>query len=87
MAACTVALMGMNPRHTARSYRSVWIRTITLTSSERLRQMLDDGCRLNTDASVIDQDRNLPPAGQRLKLWRLVGTLLKADVPERERLA
>src|SRR5256885_300458 len=58
-----------------------------LKSSERLRQVLDDGCRLNTDAAVIDQNRNLPPAGQRLKLRGLVGTFLEAHVPERERLA
>src|SRR5260370_41940456 len=53
---------------------------VALKSSERLRQMLDDGCRLDTDSPVIDQDRNLPPAGERLKRCRLVRAFLEAHV-------
>src|SRR4051812_10684240 len=48
--------------------------------------MLDDGCRLQVNASVVDQNRDLPPAGKRLKFRRLVHPLLEAHIAKGERL-
>lgn len=56
----------------------------SLEPVERLGQMLDNGRRLEVDSTVVDQHRDLAPAGKRQKLRCLVHPLLEADIAERE---
>jgi hypothetical protein len=58
-----------------------------LEPAERLGQMLDDGCRLQVNAFAVDQNRDLPPTGKRLKFRRLVHPPLEAHITKGERLA
>src|SRR5437016_6377084 len=46
-------------------------------SAQCFGQMLDDGRRLKMDASAVDKNRDLAPAGKCQELWCLVHSLLK----------